>query len=84
MTGRVNPDGTVTIWAITSTISNNGDQGADPNKLVKVTDVLSATTLPSGNGANVPGYSLGRFQTIRAAQAGEIFRGIAFAPSDQH
>ena len=30
ITGRVNHDGTVTIWAITSTVSGNGDQGADP------------------------------------------------------
>ncbi|HEY1627904.1 MAG TPA: hypothetical protein VGG16_29360, partial [Streptosporangiaceae bacterium] len=42
LTGRVNPDGTVTIWAITSTVSGGGDQGADPNKLVEVTDKLSA------------------------------------------
>jgi len=27
LTGRVNPDGSVTIWAITSTVSGNGDQG---------------------------------------------------------
>ena len=38
------------IYAVTSTISANGDQGADPNKLVKVTDVLNATTLPTGDG----------------------------------
>ena len=43
--GVVNRDGTATIYAITSTISLNGDNGADPNKLVKVTDVISATTL---------------------------------------
>ena len=36
-------DGTATIYAITSTISQNGDNGADPNKLVKVTDLISAT-----------------------------------------
>src|SRR5262249_54525512 len=42
ITGRVNGDGTVTIWAITSTVSGNGDQGADPNQLVMVTDTLSA------------------------------------------
>jgi hypothetical protein len=71
--GRVNHDGTVTIWAITSTVSANGDNGADPNKLVKVTDVLSATTAPSG------GW-LGTFQTVRSARAGEVFRGVAFAP----
>ncbi len=35
ITGRVNRDGTATIWATTSTVSANGDNGADPNKLVK-------------------------------------------------
>lgn len=38
ITGRVNPNGTVTIRAITSTVSGGGDQGADPNKLVVITD----------------------------------------------
>ena len=38
ITGHVNCDGTVTIWAITSTVSGNGDQGADPNRLVTITD----------------------------------------------
>jgi hypothetical protein len=71
--GRVNHDGTVTIWAITSTVSANGDNGADPNKLVKVTDLISATTPPVG------GW-LGTFQTVRSARAGEVFRGVAFAP----
>jgi hypothetical protein len=73
ITGRVNHDGTATIWAITSTVSANGDNGADPNKLVKVTDQISATTLPTG------GW-LGTFQTVRSARAGEVFRGVAFAP----
>jgi len=80
MTGQVNRDGTVTIWAITSTVSTNGDQGADPNKLVRVTDVLSATTLPTGHGFDHD--RVGNFETIRAARAGEVFRGIAFAPSE--
>src|ERR1035437_8382872 len=44
ITGRVNPGGTVTIWAVTSTVSGGGDQGADPNKLVAVTDKLAAVT----------------------------------------
>ena len=35
ITGRVNGDGTVTIYAVTSTVSANGDQGADPNKLAE-------------------------------------------------
>jgi hypothetical protein len=73
--GRVNRDGTVTIWAITSTVSTNGDTGADPNKLVKVTDLISSTTLPSADSW------LGRFHTVRAARAGEVLRGVAFAPA---
>ncbi len=44
LTGRVNSDGTVTIWGVTSTVSANGDQGADPNKLVMINDVLANLT----------------------------------------
>jgi len=76
ITGRHNGDGTVTIFAITSTISANGDTGADPNKLVKITDRISDTTLPTGPGR------LGHFTTIRSARAREVFRGVAFAPED--
>ena len=75
ITGQNNDDGTVTIFAITSTISSNGDTGADPNKLVKVTDRVSDTTLPTGHDG------LGRFTTVRSARAGEVFRGIALAPT---
>jgi hypothetical protein len=74
--GVHNWDGTVTIFAITSTISSNGDTGADPNKLVKVTDRVSDSTLPAG------GDHLGRFTTIRRAEAGEVLRGVALAPGD--
>jgi hypothetical protein len=70
ITGRVNPDGTVTIWAITSTVSGGGDQGADPNKLVEITDPLGAA-VPS------PGES---FRTVRAAGFAEVLRGVSFAP----
>jgi hypothetical protein len=76
MHGRHNFDGTVTIFAITSTVSANGDTGADPNKLVKVTDRVSDTTLPTGDGY------LGRFFTIRSAKAGEVLRGVTLAPGD--
>jgi hypothetical protein len=75
LAGQHNDDGTVTLFATTSTISSNGDTGADPNKLVKVTDRLSNTTLPTGNN------DLGRFVTVRSAQAGEVFRGVALAPT---
>src|SRR5262245_48333207 len=33
----------VTIWAVTSTVSGGGDRGADPNKLVSITDDAAAT-----------------------------------------
>jgi hypothetical protein len=69
ITGRLNRDGTVTIWAITSTVSGNGDQGADPNKLVAITDRLNATTV--GNEA---------FITMRTARYGEALRGVSFTP----
>jgi len=82
--GRVNRDGTVTIWAITSTLSTNGDQGADPNKLVKVRDVISATSLATGDGDNDRDDRLDVFRTIRTARAGEVFRGVALAPTGDH
>ena len=47
ITGQVNRDGTVTIWAVTSTVSGAGDQGADPNKVVTITDNPGAQTLPA-------------------------------------
>lgn len=73
ITGVVNADGTVTIYAITSTISGNGDQGADPNKLVVITDKLDASgpTPPSEES----------FATLRSAGFGEVLRGISFTPS---
>ena len=70
ITGHVNHDGTVTIWAITSTVSGNGDQGADPNRLVKITDKLAATTLPAGES----------FTTLRTAGVAEALRGVSFTP----
>ena len=82
ITGRHNDDGTVTIFAVTSTISNNGDTGADPNKLVKVRDRVSDVTLPSAEGDHDRDDRLGHFVTIRSAKAGEVFRGVALAPHD--
>jgi hypothetical protein len=70
ITGQVNRDGTVTVWGITSTVSGNGDQGADPNKLVMITDKLAATSLPSGE----------KFTTVRTADFAEVLRGVSFTP----
>ena len=73
ITGVLNGDGTATIYAITSTISGNGDQGADPNRLVVITDKLDASgpTPPSGES----------FTTLRTARSGEVLRGVSFTPS---
>ena len=71
LTGHVNRDGTATIWAITSTVSGSGDQGADPNRLVAINDRLTATA-PSGE----------TFRTVRTARFGEVLRGVALTPGD--
>ena len=68
ITGRVNPSGTVTIWAITSTVSGGGDQGADRNKLVEITDPLNAARPATGE----------NFRTIRTAGFGEMLWGVWF------
>ncbi|HUI22125.1 MAG TPA: hypothetical protein VLZ74_13905 [Methylocella sp.] len=70
ISGKVNRDGTVTIFAITSTVSNSGDQGADPNRLVSITDSLAATSLPSNE----------QFNVLETADFGEVLRGVAPAP----
>jgi hypothetical protein len=69
LTGRVNPDGTVTLWATTSTISTNTDQGADPNQLVAIVDTLANTTDPGS-----------AFVVLRTAAAGDVLRGVAYLP----
>jgi hypothetical protein len=75
LTGAVNSDGTVTIWAITSTISGNGDTGADPNQLVVITDRLANTS--------ASGASHEQFYPVRKAAFGEALRGVSFTPSLQ-
>jgi hypothetical protein len=70
ITGRVNPDGSVTIWATTSTVSGSGDQGADPNRLVSVTDNLNAGTLPAGES----------FRTVVPAAYDQVVRGMSVTP----
>lgn len=70
--GKVDGDGTVTIYAITSTVSTNGDQGADPNKLVAITDVLANTSAATAASE--------QFTTLKTAAAGEVLRGVSLAP----
>jgi hypothetical protein len=70
MAGQVSADGTVTIYAVTSTVSGGGDQGADPNQLVAITDKLSTTAIPAGES----------FRVIAPAAYGHVLRGVTFTP----
>jgi hypothetical protein len=72
LTGRVNRNGTVSLWASTSTVSGSGDQGADPNRLVEITDNLGATT------ASQVAYE--SFHTVMQATYGQVIRGVSFTP----
>jgi hypothetical protein len=67
LTGVVNGDA-VTLWATTSTLSTSGDNGADPNKVVTVTDSLSATAAPAS----------ATFSTAMGPTYGTVYRGVAF------
>ena len=70
ITGRVNRNGTATIWAESATVSGGGDQGADPNKLYMITDDLNAVTLPNNES----------FTAIDSAGYGQVIRGVSFTP----
>jgi hypothetical protein len=70
ITGKVDPFGLVTIWGVTSTVSGGGDQGADPNQLVAVTDQLGATSPPA--------YA--RFFPVVPARYNQVVRGVSFTP----
>lgn len=72
LTGHVDRDGSVTLWAVTSTISGNGDQGADPNRLVVVRDLLKNTDAAVG--------AKERFVTLREAGFAEVLRGVSLTP----
>ena len=72
ITGHVDYDGRVTLWAITSTVSGNGDVGADPNRLMVIRDLLSNTD------ATVAASE--KFVTLRQAGYGEVLRGVSLTP----
>ena len=72
ITGRVGRDGVATIWAITSTISGNGDVGADPNRLVAIRDAV--------DNIDAGAASKARFFTLRTADFAEVLRGVSFTP----
>jgi hypothetical protein len=73
LTGSVNRDGKATLYGITSTVSGNGDQGADPNRLVAVSDDLANTDTVKA--------SREKFSVLRRAEFAEVLRGVSFAPT---
>ncbi|GGE98627.1 hypothetical protein GCM10011611_00160 [Aliidongia dinghuensis] len=72
LTGVVGRDGMVTLWATTSTSSASGDNGADPNKVVVITDYLPAKSL-TGWAAHET------FRTVAGPTYGTVYRGVAYA-----
>ena len=73
LTGQVNANGTVTLYAVTSTVGSNlGDAGADPNQLVAITDTVADTTASQASGEN--------FNVLGTAALGQVYRGVALAP----
>ena len=72
ITGTVDRFGKVTIYGITSTVSGAGDVGADPNRLVAVTDTLSNTDPTKA--------AKEKFTIIHKADFAEVLRGVSFAP----
>ena len=89
LTGKVNGDGTVTIYAITAQTSTVSGGEPDPTKLVAVTDEIAATQLPVDDGKGGGGWggggkqTLDQFVTLQQSRSGEVFRGVAFAPAGQ-
>ena len=69
ISGHVNRNGTVTIYATTSTVSGSGHQGGDPNRVVAITDELGATTAGSE-----------QFWTVAAPRFGVRYGGVAVLP----
>ncbi|WP_431014905.1 hypothetical protein [Bradyrhizobium pachyrhizi] len=70
ITGRINRDGTATLFAVTSTVGNSVEPGADPNQVVTITDKVAATTLPANEA----------FDVVVPPAFGMVYRGVSFAP----
>jgi PEP-CTERM motif len=73
LSAKLNADGTVTFWATTSTSSDSGDNGADPNQIVEITDALGDTSLPTGE----------KFSVFDGPVAGLRYGGVAFAAAPE-
>ena len=73
LTGKVNADGSVTLYAVTSTEGSNlGDAGADPNEIVAINDNLANSSASGAAGEN--------FTVVDTAALGQVYRGVDVAP----
>ncbi|HEX7690558.1 MAG TPA: PEP-CTERM sorting domain-containing protein [Burkholderiaceae bacterium] len=70
LTGEVDADGSYTLFATTSTVSNESthDQGADPNEIVSIHLDAASTAADTS------------FSIVETAAAGERFGGVALTP----
>jgi hypothetical protein len=73
--GWIVPRDKVVIYAISSTVSGDGDTGADPNKLYVLIDDVKNTS------ATVAAHE--SFFELRKARAREVLRGVSFTPGTQ-
>ncbi|MGN6127218.1 MAG: hypothetical protein ACTHON_11670 [Humibacter sp.] len=70
ISGKVNADGSVTLYGVTSTVGGVTDSAADPNAVVTVTDQLGSTSVPSS----------ATYHVLQSAAAGDVYRGTSLAP----
>ena len=75
ITGSADMFGHVALYGITSTVSGNGDQGADPNRLVAVIDDIGNTDAAKATNE--------KFTIVRKAGFAEVLRGVSFTPADR-
>ena len=70
LTGHVNSDGSITLYATTSTVSNDTthDLGADPNQVVSIT--INSSSTPANTA----------FTVVQSAASGERLGGVALVP----
>jgi hypothetical protein len=57
--------------ATTATSSASGDNGADPNKVVKITDKIRATSASD--------VASEAFEVVMGPTYGTVYRGVAYA-----
>lgn len=72
ITGAKLPFGWVAVYAVSSTISGNGDLGADPNKLFVIVDEVQNTSATAAAKES--------FFPVRQARNLEVLRGVSFTP----